>query len=112
MSDAEIDRMKPEEAHRLLGVQPSPKAGPRPVPLLGRDARDRFDELRDFMLRDLPHLWPAMEACLCACSVLRFKDRPTPLMLVLLGRSGSGKSTILDMLTLGKHWVICVLGSC
>ncbi len=43
------------------------------VPRLTSRALEAFEAMRTFMTRTFPPLWPAMEACLCACGSLLLK---------------------------------------
>jgi len=44
-----------------------------------------------------PHLWPVFETCLSAACTLFIKDNRNPIGIVLIGGSGSGKTTVVNM---------------
>ena len=56
-----------------------------------------YDEWREVITKNFPHLWPYAEACASAIAILLIKDA-LPFCLVLQGVPGCGKTTTLSFL--------------
>ena len=59
----------------------------------------KYNNLKDVVNKKLPKIWPALEFGLCSLRILNIDDCTLPLIGILLGRPGSGKTVVISLLS-------------
>jgi hypothetical protein len=59
----------------------------------------KYNNLKDVVDKKLPKIWPALEFGLSSLRVLNIDDCTLPLIGILLGRPGSGKTVVITLLS-------------
>lgn len=60
---------------------------------------EKYNNLRDVVHKKLPKIWTALEFGLCSLRILNIDDCTLPLIGILLGRPGSGKTVATTLLS-------------